>query len=413
MEGALTAPACQPRLPPAQLPGGRRLVCDTSGVTRVTDDAPAGQGASISEADELLLAQRLISYDTSRSEGLRSAAEFIKGWLEGYRIAFREYEVNGLPAIVAAVGDGPSTVIWSSHMDVVPGRREQFSPWRVGDRLYGRGAYDMKGALAAMLAALADLAAARQTIPGVKAKLLIVPDEEAEVELAGGKASAFLADEGHLGEFAICGEPTDMQIGVQAKGVLVLQVDVEGRAAHGSTPWLGENAILKAVRLYEQIFELPFCHESSEMFDRPSVNLGMISGGDVVNKVPDLCHMDVGIRYLPTQDPDEVLRQVRSLDAEVNPSYHLPPATLDPRNPYVQTLRRALSNGAQGQALVVGRDGASDAVHFLDRGIPSVEFGPAGGGHHGPGEHVDVLSLRRYRHVLARFLQLLAADRAS
>jgi succinyl-diaminopimelate desuccinylase len=376
------------------------------------EHAPEDDSAPPSDADELLLAERLISYDTSHPEGVRSAAGFIKGWLEGHRIAHREYELNGLPAIVAAVGEGPSTIIWNSHMDVVPGRREQFSPWRVGERLYGRGAYDMKGALAAMLAALADLAAVRDSIPGVKAKLLIVADEEAEIEPSGGKASAALAEEGHLGEFVICGEPTDLQIGVQAKGVLVLQVDVQGHAAHGSTPWLGENAILKAVRLYDSLFDLPFAHESSEMFDAPSINLGMISGGDVVNKVPDSCHMDIGIRYLPTQDPDEVLRQVRSLDAEINPSYHLPPATLDPRNAYVQTLRVALAN-TDGRGLVVGRDGASDAVFFLERGIPSVEFGPAGGGHHGPDEHVHIGSLRRYRRVLVRFLQQLAAERAA
>ncbi|MDX6544822.1 MAG: succinyl-diaminopimelate desuccinylase, partial [Gaiellales bacterium] len=254
-------------------------------------------------ADELALTERLISYDTSHPDGVVGAMGYLKGWLEGQGIAHRTYDINGLPSIVAAVdgsdpapaADGstrpPAVLIWNAHVDVVPARREQFSPWRVDGRLYGRGSYDMKGALAAMLAALADLADARDTIPGVKVKLLIVPDEESDEDSTKVKASAFLAGEGHLGEFVVCGEPTNLEIGVQSKGVLVLRIDVEGRAAHGSTPWLGENAVLKAIALYQQILELPFASGRSELYDRPSINIGRIQGGDVVNKVPDHCRM--------------------------------------------------------------------------------------------------------------------------
>ena len=119
----------------------------------------------MSAADELGLLERLISYDTSNEEGIRDAFAFLKGWLEGRSIAHHQYEPNGLPAIVAAVGEGPRTIVWNAHVDVVPGRREQFSPWRQDGRVYGRGAYDMKGALAGMLAALSDLAEARPPSP--------------------------------------------------------------------------------------------------------------------------------------------------------------------------------------------------------------------------------------------------------
>jgi succinyl-diaminopimelate desuccinylase len=359
-------------------------------------------------ADEVALLERLISYDTSRDEGIQEAFAFLKGWLEARSISHVQYD-RGLPSLVAAVGDGPRTVVWNAHVDVVPGRTEQFSPWLVNGRVYGRGAYDMKGGLAGMLAALADLADARETITGVKVKLLIVPDEEREDEPAGGKASAFLAEEGHVGDFVICGEPTDLEIGVQSKGVLVLRIDVEGRGAHGSTPWLGENAILRALDLYQRILELPFSTGQSELFARPSINIGRISGGDAVNKVPDHCRMDVDIRYLPNQDPNEVLRQVRSLGAmTITPLYELPPAALDPREEHVRVLRDAVRDAGGGDAPAVGRDGASDTVFFLDRGIPSIEFGPAGGGHHGPEEYVEVESLARYRQALVAFAQRLA-----
>jgi succinyl-diaminopimelate desuccinylase len=356
--------------------------------------------------DEVLLAEHLIAHDTSHQDGIRDAAGFICGWLDAHGVTHREEQINGLPAVVASAGEGARTVLWSSHFDVVPGRREQFAPRREGGRLYGRGAYDMKGALAGMMAALADLT--DQPPPGIAAKLLIVPDEESEATALEAKATARLADAGHLGEFAICGEPTDLQIGVQAKGALVLEVQVDGRSAHGSTPWLGENAVLKAVELYRRICRLPFAGERSELFDGPSISLGRIFGGDAVNRVPDRCTMHLDIRYLPTQDPAEVLRQVRSLGASTQVHYHVPAARVNPHQPHVQALRHAVRAHRGGPALGVGRNGASDAVVFLRRGVPSVEFGPTGGDHHGPDEYVEAASIGTYRRVLVEFVSALA-----
>ena len=140
-------------------------------------------------------------------------------------------------------------------------------------------------------------------------RLGIVGDEESEEEADRG--SDHLVDGGFVGDFAITGEPTDLQIGVEAKGVLALRLEVSGVAAHGATPWLGDNAVLKAHDVFRSIESLPFARHSSELFDRPSINLGRILGGDALNKVPDRCAIDVDIRYLPDQDPETVLEQVR------------------------------------------------------------------------------------------------------
>jgi succinyl-diaminopimelate desuccinylase len=362
--------------------------------------------------DDLALAESLIGYDTSTEEGIRAAVGFLEGWLAGQEIGHRVVDVNGRPAIVAAVGEGPRTLILSSHVDVVPGHRDQFSPRRENGSLYGRGAYDMKGALAAMLAALADLGAAPDRLAGACVKLLVAADEESDAESLNAKATARLADAGNLGEFAICGEPTDLQIGVQAKGALVVRFEVQGRAAHGSTPWLGENAVLKAIALYHRIGELPFTSERSELFEGPSVSLGRIAGGKAVNAVPDHCRMDVDIRHLPSQDADEVLRQVRTLDAGATLLYQVPAAQLNPYNDHVKLLRSVVRKHRSGKALGVGRHGASDAVLFLERGIPSVEFGPSGEGHHGPDEHVDIASLATYRRILVGFAHAFAGARS-
>jgi succinyl-diaminopimelate desuccinylase len=350
---------------------------------------------TLSRVDERVLTERLVTYDTSTAEGLHAAAGFVKGWLEARDIEVEAHRFGDVHALTAAVGpeDAP-TVVFHGHLDVVPGHEEQFLPRVEGERLYGRGAYDMKGGLAAMMCAVHDLADQEQ----VRVRLVIVPDEESEdIER---RSSDDLVRRGYVGVFAITGEPTDLHIGVQAKGVLACRLLVAGRAAHGSTPWLGDNAIVKAVDVFRRIESLPFSRDSSELFDRPSINLGRVVGGDAPNKVPDACVMDVDIRYLPEQDPDDILAAIRAIpDVEIKRTFIYPPAFVSRSNPYVRTLCETVGP----TTVSVGRDGASDAVSYLRAGIPAVEFGPGGGGHHGPEEWVSIPSLAQYRQLLAAF----------
>jgi succinyl-diaminopimelate desuccinylase len=350
--------------------------------------------------DERVLTEKLIAYDSSRPDEIRLAAGFVKGWLEARDIEARQIGVRDLPVTIAEIGPaaGP-TVLLHGHLDVVPGRPGQFEPRLDGDRLFGRGAYDMKGALAAMLLVLHDL----RDRAKVRVRLGVVPDEESEEEMERG--SDRLVEEGFVGDFAITGEPTDMHIGVQAKGVLAMRLEVSGRAAHGATPWEGDNAILRALDVFRSIESLPFARQSSELFDRPSINLGRIWGGDALNKVPDTCIIDVDIRYLPEQEPAAILEEVRGVEgAEVISTFTRPPATVDPEQPFVRALYDAAAPYHSAEVTSVGRDGASDAVSFLRAGIPAVEFGPVGGGHHGPEEWVSVSSLANYRRTLVEFL---------
>lgn len=370
--------------------------------------------------DERALSERLITYDTSTLEGIRSAAGFVKGWLESRDLDVAGFSHNDRPILAATVGaeSGP-TIVLHGHLDVVPGRPGQFTPRMDGDRLIGRGAYDMKGGLAAMMCATRELAAQS----GVRVHLLCVADEESDE--ADDTASDFLVERGYAGDFAITGEPTDLQIGVQAKGVLGLRIEVAGTAAHGSTPWLGDNAALKALDVFRQIESMPFMRESSELFDRPSVNLGRILGGDAANKVPDACAIDVDLRYLPGQDPERIVAAVRALpDTAVSVFFHRSPVVVDRDDPFVQLLAEAVAatgpagagaggaagegaEGAPAERISIGRDGASEVVSFLAAGVPAVELGPVGGGHHGPEEWVSISSLDRYRRALVEFVHLI------
>jgi succinyl-diaminopimelate desuccinylase len=353
--------------------------------------------------DELALTERLIGYDTSEPEGIKKAAGFVKGWLESRDIAVTEDEIRGLPVMVASIGaeTGP-TVALHGHLDVVPAHPEQFTPTIDGDRLYGRGAYDMKGGLAAMMGAVQELRKQND----VRVLFMVVPDEESEEEHERG--TDYLLANGYKADFAITGEPTDLHIGIQAKGVLAMRLEVEGMAAHGATPWLGDNAVLKAIDTFRTIESLPFSRESSDLFDRPSINLGRILGGDALNKVPDSCVIDIDVRYLPEQDPEAIKAQVSRLpDVKLVDHFIRAPVIVDRNDPYVQVLMEAVSPLHETAAISVGRDGASEAVSFIRAGVPAVEFGPVGAGHHGPQEWVDMASLSSYKQALIDFVMLI------
>ncbi len=347
-----------------------------------------------------------MTYDTSEPDQLLAAGAFVKGWLESRDLEVTESAHNGLPVIVASAGApadaGAPTVVFHGHLDVVPGFEEQFHPVVDGDRLVGRGAYDMKGALAAMMCALHDAGGQ----DAVRLLFYCVPDEESEdVE---DRSTDALVQAGIPADFAITGEPTNLHIGVQAKGVLAIRAELRGIAAHGSTPWQGDNAILKAHDAYRRIQTLPFSRTSSDLFDRPSINLARIEGGDAFNKVPDRCHIDVDIRFLPGQEIEDILGQIRQIDdLEIVRCFTRAPAIVSRTNPYVLALRDGVSRSIDSEALSVGRDGASDAISFLEAGIPAVEFGPIGGGHHGPHEWVSLESLGRYRQALGDFVRAL------
>jgi succinyl-diaminopimelate desuccinylase len=359
--------------------------------------------------DERLLTERLITYDTSTDDGIRAASGFVKGWLEARDIRVSDAVHKGLPVVIAETGPEPAPsiprVVFHGHVDVVPARAGQFEPRVEGDRLIGRGAYDMKGGLASMMLALRDVAEQDQ----VNVRFVCVPDEESD-DVESRSIDALVAGQLRDADFAITGEPTDLHIGVQAKGVLAVRVEVHGTSAHGSTPWEGDNAILKAYDVFRRIETLPFSRMSSDLFDRPSINLARIMGGDAFNKVPDACGMDVDIRFLPNQDAGEILAQIRQIpDMDIVRCFTRVPAIVSRRNPFVLGLRDAVGRAVEGDALSIGRDGASDAVSFLQHGIPAVEFGPIGGGHHGPEEWVSIASLHRYRRALAAFVERLPA----
>lgn len=163
-----------------------------------------------------------------------------------------------LVCMVNEESDGPA-IILNGHVDVVSAASESFSPRIEEGKLFGRGSYDMLGSVSAMMHAIVDLS---KMDLQVKIMLCIVPDEER----GGFDGTAYLVEQGYRGDIAICGEPTNFKIAVQAKGVLQLKMEISGIAAHGSRPWLGENAIHKAMKYCDAIEAIEVIQKTNSFF---------------------------------------------------------------------------------------------------------------------------------------------------
>jgi len=339
----------------------------------------------------------LISIDSSTKEGANEAIDFCKRWLEGEHLPVKELVNNGYKMLVCEIGSGDQTIIFNGHVDVVSGNRDQFIPFEVDGKLYGRGAADMKAGVVAMMVAMKQL---KKLNLQSKVQLQVVSDEE----IGGLNCSGYLAEQGYRGDFVICSEPTQLGIGLQAKGVLRLDIEVHGKPAHGSRPWEGVNAIEKAFREYEKILKLPFLKESSELYTSPSINLAKIQGGDAYNKVPEYCVCSLDIRYLPTQTAEQIIAQIEdTVDGKVTAVLTGNPVKTEPNSPYIELLSPIIQK-YEKEVRLFGQHGSADTLFFANYGIPAIEFGPSGANWHGDEEYVVLESISQYTRILVDFV---------
>ena len=308
---------------------------------------------------------------------------------------------NGYKMLVSTIGNGKQRLILNGHVDVVSGNHGQFTPQIRNGRIYGRGTADMKAGVASLMVAMTELQ--QLELGNTSVQLQLVTDEET----GGQHCAGYLTENGYLGDFVICGEPTQIGIGFQAKGVLQFDLHIKGKPAHGSRPWEGDNAIVKAMEVYENILMLPFATENTDIYERPSINLAKIFGGDVYNKVPGACTISFDIRYLPTQNPDDILKQIKTLtDGEIEVHLCGTAVTNDKNNPYIEKLiEQVHSVTGNDEVRVFGQHGLADTRYFAKYDVPAIEFGPTGGKWHGDGEYAEIDSLDIYKDIIVKFAQ--------
>ena len=295
------------------------------------------------------------------------------------------------PSVVARIGepDRPS-LAWNGHLDTVPAgshdtwSQPPFAGEIVEGRLIGRGACDMKGPIASALAAAAAIRRAGLELGGAF-HLHLAADEE----LAGLHGTKVLWDRGFLDQdAAIVGEPSDLQLGLAERGGAWITATAFGRAAHGSQPDLGVNAITSMARFLLRLPEgLP--DREHPLVGRPTINAALIDGGSAPNVVPDRCTVDIDRRILPGEtDPDEVLAPLLAVADAIRAEH--PEVELDlrlrewtdaaeaPRDSDIAAIARAAVTAETGSPpLDVGFTGITDARFYINgAAIPTVILGP-------------------------------------
>jgi acetylornithine deacetylase len=318
---------------------------------------------------------------------------------------------SNLIARLLPTGKARQRIVLAPHMDTVGVvSDEQFNPQLKRGRIHGRGACDTKGSVAVFLSALLNLAAAKKRPASTEIVLIALVDEE-----NGQAGSRFVAKSGFKADLAIVGEPTRLQIVTAHKGDLWLQLETRGKAAHGSRPELGKNAIhvmAKSVDLLETDYARELRKRRHPLLRHATVNVGTISGGCQPNIVPDRCAIRIDRRTIPGENDAAVKREIlhfirrHGLSAtlvDTKQEEPAPPMETSIRLPLVQELLRCA-----GQKKAVGVDFFTDAGVLAAAGIPSVVFGPGDIAQaHTADEWVAVSQLERGAKLLSRFLRAL------
>jgi acetylornithine deacetylase/succinyl-diaminopimelate desuccinylase-like protein len=337
--------------------------------------------------------------------GELEVARFVVEWCEraGLETTLSEL-APGRPNVVAVArgSGGGRSLMLNAHMDTVgvAGMTAPFEPRLADGRLYGRGSYDMKGSLAACMLATAD--AKRRGLRG-DVILTAVADEELASVGTEAVAASVRADA------AIVTEPTELQLAVAHRGFVHLEVEVQGRAAHGSRPHLGIDAIAKMGRVLVGIEELDRrlrANPTHPYVGSGSVHASLIEGGQEFSSYPARCVLQAERRTIPGETAalaEQELEEIVASAGEGDPDFSATLRGAISREPFevaedaeiVLAARRQAAAVLGAEPELVGASFWADSALLAAAGIPTVLFGPLGEGAHAEVEWVDIASLER------------------
>ena len=313
--------------------------------------------------------------------------------------------------LTLAGADPTRALLLECHMDTVPGwdgNPDPYVPRLIDGQLYGRGACDVKGTLAAMLLTLRAIVRGGRT-PARSLILAAVVDEEHQA-----RGVVHLTKNGPTAEAAIVGEPTGLAIAIAHKGCVRWRVATWGRSAHSSKAQLGVNAIDTMVMLLADLkvrAEGSVGRSNHPLVGRPSLSVCTIHGGVAVNVIPDHCEVEIDRRTIPGEslagviaEFESIVRDIaekRRIDVTIEPPFVVDPALgTDPEAEIVVELARA-STRVLGSARVIGVPFGTDGSKLSNAGIPTVVFGPGSiDVAHTIDEHVSIAEVARAVSIL-------------
>ncbi len=327
----------------------------------------------------------------------------------GFSIEILEHSPQR-PSFVAFLDLGKKeTVALDAHLDTVSHLAmdiDPFDPKIKDDRLWGRGSCDTKSNMAIYIAAVEELLKSKDQITR---NIVIIGCGDEEFSFGG---ISYLAKQGIKADFAIVGEPTELNALHAHKGVLRFRIDSKGLACHSSTPELGHNAIYDISRIS---LELEKYHESLKkithpILGSPSLSVGIISGGTTVNTIPPSASIEIDRRLIPGEDPHEIMNDMQKLISKV-PSAAVSPVHVSslgfhekPESKAASKLKKACECHNH-QPIFTHAAFATHAPFYAQNSIPSIVFGPGSiNKAHSKDEYVPLDELEKAYHIICKIL---------
>jgi acetylornithine deacetylase/succinyl-diaminopimelate desuccinylase-like protein len=349
-----------------------------------------------------------------RNAGEKNVADFLASIAArgGLDVEFQPVFPNrsNILARLSPSGKIKRRILLAPHLDTVGVVGDlQFSPETRNGRMYGRGACDTKGSVAAMLSALCEVAKSNERPHETEIVFAGLMDEE-----NGQGGSRALVKSGFKADLAIVGEPTELKIVTAHKGSLWLRFETRGQAAHGARPDLGKNAVhemAQVVHLLETTYAASLKKRKHPLLGQATINVGSINGGTQPNIVPDQCEATADRRTLPGETERSVRTEIKNLLAKNNlkavvldnKSDPCLPLETDFKLPLVQQALRCFK-----QKKPLGVDYFCDASVLAEGGIASIVFGPGNIAQaHTADEWISLRSLNQATSMLVKFLLTL------
>lgn len=374
--------------------------------------------------EPLEMAKRLIAFASENPPGRESEISlYLEDWLteHGFEVA-RVLSPQDRPNLVATLRakGGGKRLIYNGHMDVVPAgdpglwTSPAYAPEIRSGRLFGRGAADTKGGMAALIYGAWLIKQAGLQFGDAELVLHLVSDEES----GGGHGTGLLASKGLArADAAVVVEPTGMKLATAEKGTLWYRITIEGVAAHGAAPHLGVNAIEKMGKLLPGLKEL-IGDARHPLLGEPTLNIGVIRGGSKINTVADICSIEVDRRCLPNEYAEVIEQRLEEILADF--ALHegikvakerimfAEPSEIAAHDKIVETASSSIERVLGSRPGVIGVSGFTDARFYIQRAsTPAILLGP-GNMHqaHTTDEYVEVNQVRRSAFIFA----LITAD---
>lgn len=377
----------------------------------------------MSEAVELL--RDLVAIDSVNPDlvpggaGEGEIARYVAAWLErrGLEVTVQE-AAPGRPNVVAVArgSGGGRSLLLNAHTDTVgvAGMARPHDPYVEGNRMYGRGAFDMKAGLAAMMCAGA--AAARRSLRGDVVLTAVVDEEYASI------GSQAVAQRWHA-DAAVVTEPTGLDLCVAHKGFMWLDIETTGVAAHGSLPQVGVDAIAKMGHVLVGLEELDRSLRAAPghpLLGAGSVHASLIEGGQELSSYPERCLLRVERRTIPGETREAAEAQIGALLErlhDADPTFRATMTTTLLRDPFEVAIDEPIARLLHEQTTaLLGREpaisgsaGWMDSALLAAAGIPTVIFGPGGEGAHAVVEWVDLEQVEQCAQVLLAVIEEFCA----